>query len=263
VPEAAKVFAAPLVHQTIAQHGDWIIGSLADLQIDFDKDVDNVGRLVFALSPERLITGRRHALECVERTRANINGYRRYASASAVLESLVLEFGLRLEEAVPRLMNSLDLAEDRVLSEEVGDERMRLLLVRREVSQLHRHLRGFLKALEHAARQGASDRLSPFLRLRDRFQLIDQDIAAIEDRARLLQEEVAAKVSAGINRQLYILSLLTALFLPPSLVAGLFGMNVEHLPIAGRAGDFFFILMVAGASSLAVWLMIRHLRIRM
>ncbi len=59
-----------------------------------------------------------------------------------------------------------------------------------------------------------------------------QDVYALADRARLLHEELDSKQSAETNRHLYILSLMTALLLPPSLVTGFFGMNTTALPFA-------------------------------
>jgi len=41
-----------------------------------------------------------------------------------------------------------------------------------------------------------------------------------------LQEELAARLAEQTNSNLYIVSLFTALLLPPSLIAGIFGMNV-------------------------------------
>ena len=55
----------------------------------------------------------------------------------------------------------------------------------------------------------------------------------MEARARFFHDEIDAKLASETNRQLYILSALTAAFLPPTLVAGLFGMNFEGLPWSG------------------------------
>ena len=61
-------------------------------------------------------------------------------------------------------------------------------------------------------------------------------------------------MSSETNRQLYILSALTAAFLPPTLVAGLFGMNFEGLPWSGSSWGFYIALGLCLLSSAAVWL---------
>ena len=49
-----------------------------------------------------------------------------------------------------------------------------------------------------------------------------------------MQDEIAGRTAAETNRQLFTLSILTALFLPPTLVTGVFGMNTKGLFL----GDF-------------------------
>ncbi len=52
----------------------------------------------------------------------------------------------------------------------------------------------------------------------------------MQERARLLQDEIAALSANRTNRQLYVLALLTALFLPATFITGLFGINVKACP---------------------------------
>lgn len=59
--------------------------------------------------------------------------------------------------------------------------------------------------------------------------------------------------------QLYRLSVLTALFLPPALVTGLFGMNLEDIPLTGIHGSFWIGAAAALLSSAATWLFLRYL----
>ena len=51
----------------------------------------------------------------------------------------------------------------------------------------------------------------------------------------------------------------TALLLPPSLVAGLFGMNLPGLPFAHSAHGLAFALLLGAASSVGVYLLLRRM----
>jgi Mg2+ and Co2+ transporter CorA len=88
---------------------------------------------------------------------------------------------------------------------------------------------------------------------------IDQEFEHIEQRARLFHDEIDAKLASETNRQLYRLSVLTALFLPPALIAGLFGMNLEGLPWSGVHYGFWLGSGLAVASSIGTWLFLRYL----
>jgi zinc transporter len=56
------------------------------------------------------------------------------------------------------------------------------------------------------------------------------DSAALVERVKLLQEELAAQVNEQTNRTLFLLTVVTVLALPFNLIAGLFGMNVTGHP---------------------------------
>ena len=70
-----------------------------------------------------------------------------------------------------------------------------------------------------------------------------------------------AKASAHLNRQLQVLSSLTALFLPATLVTGLFGMNTHGLPFGGSGTGFWWATVVAAMGSGAVYLVLRRMGI--
>jgi Mg2+ and Co2+ transporter CorA len=63
--------------------------------------------------------------------------------------------------------------------------------------------------------------------LGQRLDWLDTEIVALRDRSHLLQEEITLKTAEQTNRKLQVLATVTTVFLPASLVAGIFGMNVE------------------------------------
>ena len=63
----------------------------------------------------------------------------------------------------------------------------------------------------------------------ERLGAVSQDLESIQERARLLQEEIAGRLGKATNHNLYVVSLLTAIFLPITLITGIFGLNVGGL----------------------------------
>ena len=53
--------------------------------------------------------------------------------------------------------------------------------------------------------------------------------------------------------------MITALLLPPSLVVGVFGMNLHGLPFAEHRAGAWAALFLCGMSSLSVYLILRKL----
>ena len=70
----------------------------------------------------------------------------------------------------------------------------------------------------------------------------------------------AAKLAEEANRNLFRLSIVTLIFLPMTLVTGIFGMNVAGLPGTHDSLSFWWvmILMVASAGATLLLLKVKH-----
>src|SRR5262249_53306832 len=80
-----------------------------------------------------------------------------------------------------------------------------------------------------------------------------EEIAEIYERSKLLQEELASRLAENTSRNLYVLSLLTAVLLPMTLVTGVFGMNVAHLPGANSFPLVMLLILASGGITLALF----------
>lgn len=225
---------------------------------------DGLGWLHFAIGDGLLVTARRQPLRSVETVRRQLCAGERCTTPARVLEAIAEHFADSVERATDELSESLDRIEDRVLADAIGDERRDLASLRHRSVRLHRPLtamRRVLKQFEqrHAADEEEDELLSVASRLGQRFDDLDGDVSTLQERARLLQDEVAAKLAERTNTHLYVLSMITALLLPPSLVVGIFGMNLHGLPFADHRAGASAALVLCGLSSLAVYLMLRRL----
>jgi zinc transporter len=83
-------------------------------------------------------------------------------------------------------------------------------------------------------------------------------VVSSRDRAQLLQEEVTMKTAEQTNRNLQILAIVTTIFLPATLVTGIFGMNVMGLPLTQSPHGFLWSIMILiGSSALVLWFLKR------
>ena len=69
----------------------------------------------------------------------------------------------------------------------------------------------------------------------EEFSVVLHDMASLQERIKLLQEEIAAQVNEENNRSLFVLTIVTVLALPINIIAGLLGMNVGGVPLAQHA----------------------------
>ena len=85
------------------------------------------------------------------------------------------------------------------------------------------------------------------------------DLRALQEHGRALQDELSARQAAETNRNVNTLSVITAVLLPPSLVAGFFGMNTGGMAWAEpEHGTLWAAGLMLG--SVAVTLLLLRLR---
>jgi zinc transporter len=250
-------------HASITLDAQMVFGTLVDFQREFDSETRDIGWLHFVVTEKLIITTRLQPLRSIDRVRAAVEkNAGRYRRPIDVFETIVAEFQRTLITLVLELTEELNQIEDFVYDNAPRDERRRLAPVRRTVVRLHRHLRTVLALMRRAAAADDDDMPLGFDdvagRLTSRLEAVDHDVYALQDRARLLHEEIDSKQSSETNRHLYILSLMTAFLLPPSLVTGFFGMNTSGMPFEhGETGTTFAVIFIALSIAIAWWVLRR------
>jgi len=73
----------------------------------------------------------------------------------------------------------------------------------------------------------------------------------------MLEGEIAGRLAEATNRNLYVLSIITTLFLPMTLVTGIFGMNVAGLPGTQDPGAFRWVVLGMTASAAGLLAVLR------
>jgi len=95
----------------------------------------------------------------------------------------------------------------------------------------------------------------------EEFSVVLCDMRGLQERIKLLEEQIASRITEHTNRSMFVLSAVTVLALPINMIAGLLGMNVGGVPLAQHAHGFWIVIaVVLGFTGLAAWLMLRKRR---
>jgi len=247
--------------QQLVPLGDCIAGVFFDLVHDFDRATDDFGLVRFVLTDRVLITGRRRALSSVEAVRQRFEAGHRYASPVDLVTAIVEQIAATIDVMVEELAAEIDSIEDTILKEGDRDDRIRLGRARLTTVRVHRRLNGLRGLLRRAAGTSTDGLMTSFRAaagaLTQRLDELDHEVIELRDRARLLQEELGARVAEQTNRHLRLLAVLTAVFLPPTLIAGLFGMNLAGAPFSGSPAGFWLSVGITALSSAGTLLGLR------
>jgi zinc transporter len=234
---------------------------LPDFQREFDREeTERVGALRVAVRPGLVLTGRHHPLHTPDIFR------HRAAQADVLDTSGALE--LILSSLVDTVASrtaavGLELAalEDQVLADESTPDTRALLALRRLTARLHRMAGGMYAALFRAGEDSLLETgyRDVVTRVARRLQPIERDIVAAQSQLRLLREELDLQAGQQTNENVYLLSVITALIMPATLVTGFFGMNTGGMPFEHGGGGTFMATLLAIACSIATWLLLRTL----
>ena len=264
-PSARAILLGDDDHQMLEPIEGGVAGVFADLLRAFAGNTPELGRLHFALTDSLVVSGRRAALGAIQRTLDALGRGKRLPNVMALLEEIVSHFADAVAHVAAELIDTLDDIEEKLIDDVSGNERLRLGPARRTAVRLHRQLSALRVLFHRWSAPGQPDlptRLGEAAgRLAQRLDGLDHEIAVIQERARLLQDEIAAKLAAETNRHLFVLTVITAFLLPPTLIGGIFGMNVSDLPFTKEPGGFYWAMALTFGSALFVYLFMRWLRI--
>lgn len=234
----------------------WVYGVLPDLERDLAGRPQGEGRLVFALDGQRLITGRLHALRAIDDLRREVDAGVRFESPGAAVARLIEHYADRLEQIFEDLGADLAKIEDYVLTEPQDVSDTGLSPVRRSVSRYRRELQALRGALMRAYAGRGSRRAAMLAEwlpdLISTIEDLERDAGGLQDRARLVHEEIDTLITSATNRSMRALTVISTLLIPPTLVVGAWGMNVDGIPFAHSTAGFttvgvICVILVGGA----------------
>jgi zinc transporter len=244
--------------------GDWLHGDLPDLRHDYSAEASGLGHFRFAFNDTMLIGGRKQPLRSVDTIRKAIdNGARKFRSPAELIEAVI---GQSLDGMVTELGglgDTLDGIEDRIVCDAWHNERQALVDARRHLVVIHRQmatLTSLFRHLDHSHRTDLPDAINDMAaRLSHRAHTLHHDGEQLQARARLLQDELMAKLTTQSNQLLYMLSVMTAVLLPMTIISGLFGMNVGGLPLVDTPAGFWVASAISLVVAAVVYLCVRRL----
>lgn len=261
--EARQLFVNRETRVQIDQEDGWVFGVLPDLERDLAGRPQGEGRLVFALDGTRLITGRLHALRCVDDLRREIDRKIGYERPAAALARIIEHYVDRMETIFEDQGAKLAEVEDFVLTEpqDLGDTG--LPAIRRSLSKHRREVQALRSTLTRV-HAGRGSRRSALLAewlpdLVSAVEDLDREAASLQDRARLLHEEVDTLITSATNRSMRTLTVISTLLIPPTLVASAFGMNVAGIPFAHSNSGFVSVTVLCVLIVVAAFWMLRRM----
>ena len=242
---------------------DGLLAVVNDVLHGFSFDPSEISTLWIYVTPVLVISARRKPLKSVDRLRHSVQNGARITSTMELLTHLLRDQADVLMGILRDAVTRVDQIEDDLLAGRLNHKRENLGSLRRVMVRLQRLMApepaALFRLLQRPPVWIADDDLKDLRQSSEEFSAVLVDMASLQERIKLLQEEIAAMINEKSSRSLFTLTVLTVLALPINLVAGLFGMNVGGIPLAEHTSGFWLIVgSLAAVTTVAVWLIFKR-----
>ncbi len=205
------------------------------------EEVVEVTELVLFLGPRFLITVCHGATDILERAHRTLDASPGLAlTPTDVLVRVVRMVIDQYEDAIEGLRNDVDEIEEAVFGPQQADYSERIYKLKREVAEFRRAVEPFGRVLDRLANQelGLEEEANPhfqsshhhLLQVADAVEGIDRLLTDVLQanvaRVGSMQSEIALRQNEDMRK----ISAWAAIALVPTAVAGIYGMNFEHMP---------------------------------
>lgn len=234
---------------TRIEHADQhLIAVINDVLHDFSFDPSEIATLWINLNSRLMISARRKPLKSVDHLRNAVNRGEVFHSPAELLTHLLRDQADVLTGIVRDATTKIDDVEDHFLSERMGRKRANLGELRRLLVRLQRLLApepaALFRLLQKPPVWMAENDVHELRQSTEEFSVVLSDMASLQERIKLLQEEIAAHVGEQNNRSLFVLTIVTVLALPINIIAGLMGMNVGGIPLSQDEHGFWIVVAI-------------------
>jgi zinc transporter len=246
------------------QHGDGLLLIVRVINDNAGADPEDMVSLRMWIETDRIVSLRHRSTRVAARLHDDLLAGRGPRRAGEIVTRIYDQLLVKIGKLVDSIDEGVDDLEDEVLRGGRPELRHELAERRRQAIGLRRFIvpqRAAIAALpaERVSWFADVDRLQ-LRELAEHLQRMIEELDAARDRASVTQEELSSRQAEMVDRRLYVLSLIAAVFLPLGLITGILGVNVGGIP--GRQAEYGFIIVVLGIVAigfLQLWLF-RRLR---
>ncbi|HUO55547.1 MAG TPA: CorA family divalent cation transporter [Rhodoblastus sp.] len=261
-PEAREVLSGDPNHPFVEFADRIVFGALVDHRHTMEGPTLDTDYLRFVCGPAFVVTGRKVPLCSVDGARHALADGAKAATPIALFEMIVTHLCKCSGSLLRNVAETLDKIEDIVVIEGRGrGQRAALGRARRSAVRLARQVNGLQSTLQwlDEAAAGHSAVSEVAASLGQRADALARDAANLQDRARMLQDEINAILATETNDRLYTLTVITAIILPATLVTGYFGMNTKALPLAENEHGTLYATLICVAASFGALYILRRM----
>lgn len=243
--------------------GESVMLILRALNPHEEKPLEDLVSLRLWVDADHLLTFRLKPVQVFQEMREALRNGEGPQDAAGFVAELLERVVSDLHTCVLEMFESVtELEEEALTSASSREMQARLRL---KALQLRRHLMPQLNVMEQLEllrfKWLSEEHRLGIRSAHERLKRVLDDIELMLERLRLLREEEERQLNERINARLYVLAILSGIFLPLNLLASLLGMNVGGIPLSHSVWGFSGICAIMALAGCVVLLFLRIKRL--
>jgi len=231
------IISALLADETrprFAQIGDGVLLILRGVNLNENADPEDMISIRLWIDQHRIISVQKRQLKCVLDLEQKLLDNKGPTNSGEFICTLISQLFLRLEPILTTLDETMDIIEETLIDDpnitlrgDIIDIRKQALMFKRYMSPQKDALNQFfysdlswLSVQNKRHLHESQDRTLRYL----------EDLDTLRERAQIIKDELANILTDKMNKNMFVLSVIAAIFLPLGFLTGLLGINVGGIP---------------------------------
>lgn len=246
-PQAMEALLAPETRPRLTEFDEGAVIILRGVNLNENEEPEDMVSIRVYVDKRRVISVRKRKLKAVHETRIALEKGIGPKTTGEFIAQLADGLCTHMEPTLNLLNDQIDAAEEKVLEQPDVKLRQEIVDIRKQAIIFHRYLApqrdalARLKLSEQKWLHIADKRV--LQECYDRITRYVEDLDAIRDRAQIVHDELVFALNDKLNKNTFLLSTVSSIFLPLTFVTGLLGMNVKGIPFAEDPMAFWIVVM--------------------
>ncbi|MCW1955734.1 MAG: zinc transporter ZntB [Roseobacter sp.] len=246
-------------------HGGGAILVLRGVNLNLGAEPEDMVSLRLWVEEGQLVSCGVRPLKALQDVAAMVRGGRAPRAPGEMVAAFALRIADRAEPVVAELNEKLDAIAEGLEGETLSETRRALADIRQVATGLRRYMFPQRDALTTFEVEGfdwvSREALSHLREAIDRLTRLSEELDAIRDRAQIVHDQVMDARAEQMNTQMFVLTIVSAFFLPIGFLTGLLGINVGGVPLAENANGFVIVCGAICAVLIAQYAVFKKLKL--
>lgn len=248
----------------VLHHGEGLLLTLRGVNLNPGAEPEDMVSIRLWIEQDRIISTRKRQLRSVKSVQAMLTEGTGPRSSGEFLAMLLRLMTDNIGEVIEALEDQMAEVEEQIVDHHGAKARSGLADLRRQAIALRRYLAPQREALSRLATERVA-----WMSADDHFRIREttdelirhiEDLDAVRERAALAHEEFVNYASEQLNRRMFLLSVVTVIFLPLGFLTGLFGINVGGIPGAESPLGFAAFCLGVALAGAGIFLVFKRSR---